>query len=132
MQNYRLNALKMAFFSTVAIGFCAPSVIAQTAIIAPTVAVAKVATDAEIDLIMEERYCSGCHDMTKKMVGPSFNDITKKYAEGDKKTNIDKLSTAIRNGGKGVWGATAMPANATVTDSELQAIATWLVSRTLK
>ncbi len=93
---------------------------------------AKIATDAEVDKIVEERYCSGCHDMAKKMVGPSFNDITKKYAVGDKKANAEKLSTAVRKGGKGVWGTMAMPANAAITDDELKTISGWLVNRTVK
>ena len=95
-------------------------------------AVAQVPTDAQAEKIIEERYCSGCHEMAKKMVGPSYNDVSRKYAVGDKKANMEKLSIAIRKGGKGVWGTMAMPANAAITDAELKTITDWLVNRTVK
>ena len=95
-------------------------------------AVAQVPTDAQADKIIEERYCSGCHEMAKKMVGPSYNDVSKKYAVGDKKANAEKLTIAIRKGGKGAWGTMAMPANAAITDDELKTITDWLVNRTVK
>ncbi len=117
-------ALKLTFASVLVASASVQLAVAQ--------APAKVPTDAEVDKIMEERYCSGCHDMAKKMVGPSFNEITKKYADGDKKANAEKISVAISKGGKGVWGATAMPANAAVTAEELKTLSNWLVNRTVK
>jgi cytochrome c len=127
MQINLQNALKLAVSSLLL-------VTAQAYAQAPaaTPKAAAVPTDAQADKIIEERYCSGCHDMAKKVLGPSFNDITKKYAEGDKKANAEKLSTAIRKGGKGVWGTMAMPANAAITDDELKTISSWLVNRTVK
>jgi cytochrome c len=117
MHKIAQNGLKLAFSSLLLI---AENVQAQ------------VPTDAAADKIIEERYCSGCHDMAKKVLGPSFNDITKKYAVGDKKANAEKLSAAIRKGGKGVWGEMAMPANAAITDDELKTISSWLVNRVVK
>jgi cytochrome c len=121
------SVFKFAFASFLVVSASVQLAMAQT-----PASASKVPTDAEVDKIMEERYCSGCHDMAKKMVGPSFNDVTKKYAEGDKKVNAEKLSIAISKGGKGVWGATPMPANAAVTADELKTITNWLVNRTVK
>ena len=128
MQINLQNALKLAVSSLLLV---TAQAYAQAPAAAPKAAAA-VPTDAQADKIIEERYCSGCHDMAKKVLGPSFNDITKKYAEGDKKANAEKLSTAIRKGGSGVWGTMAMPANAAITDDELKTITSWLVNRTAK
>jgi cytochrome c len=131
MRKLAQSNIQLVFKFAIA-SFLVASASAQLAMAQTPAAASKVPTDAEVDKIMEERYCSGCHDMAKKMVGPSFNDVTKKYAVGDKKTNAEKLSVAISKGGKGVWGATAMPANAAVTVDELKILSNWLVNRTVK
>ena len=52
--------------------------------------------------------CAACHSIDKKMVGPAWMDIAKKY-KGDAGAEA-KLITKVSKGGGGVWGATPMPA----------------------
>lgn len=50
--------------------------------------------------------CLSCHQIDKKLVGPAYNEVAKKYEANDK--NIDYLSTKIIQGGAGVWGQIPM------------------------
>ncbi|TDM00500.1 MAG: hypothetical protein C4K58_04655 [Flavobacteriaceae bacterium] len=52
--------------------------------------------------------CAMCHSETKKMVGPSFTEIAKKY-DLNKAANVEYLKDKITNGSKGTWGKGAMP-----------------------
>ncbi len=52
--------------------------------------------------------CAACHSIDKKMVGPAWMDIAKKY-KGDAGAEA-KLITKVSNGGGGVWGKVPMPA----------------------
>lgn len=69
--------------------------------------------------------CSACHAVDKKLVGPSFADVAKKYA--GKADAAPALATSIKAGGAGKWGPVPMPAQAAVPDADLQALATWIL-----
>ncbi|QKO21521.1 c-type cytochrome [Rhodoferax sp. BAB1] len=70
--------------------------------------------------------CMACHAVDKKLVGPSFKDVAKKYA-GDKSA-ADKLATKIVKGGSGVWGPVPMPANPQVSEAEAKKLAAWTLA----
>ena len=53
--------------------------------------------------------CIACHTIDKKLVGPAWIDVSKKY-KGDK-TAETKLIEKVSKGGSGVWGPVPMPAN---------------------
>ncbi|TSA19605.1 MAG: cytochrome C [Betaproteobacteria bacterium] len=76
-----------------------------TAILA-TAAIAAFAAPAAAD-IFAENGCIGCHDATKKKMGPTWKDIAAKRA-GDKAAIVH----AIKEGSKGVYGKIPMPAQA--------------------
>ncbi len=71
--------------------------------------------------------CMACHAVDKKLVGPSYKEVAKKYA-GDK-TAADKLAAKIMKGGSGVWGAIPMPANPQVNEAEAKKLAAWVLSQ---
>jgi cytochrome c len=71
--------------------------------------------------------CMACHAVDKKLVGPSYKDVAKKYA-GDAKA-VDMLAGKIVKGGSGVWGAIPMPANTQVSDAEAKKLAAWVLSQ---
>jgi cytochrome c len=52
--------------------------------------------------------CAACHSIDKKVVGPAWMDVAKKY-KGDAGAEA-RLVTKVSKGGGGVWGATPMPA----------------------
>lgn len=71
--------------------------------------------------------CTNCHDMDRKVVGPSYKDVAAKYKDDpDAET---KLVKKIMNGGSGVWGKMRMPSNrGKLSDEELKTIVSWILS----
>jgi cytochrome c len=67
--------------------------------------------------------CTACHAADKKLVGPAFQDIAKKYA-GDAGA-VDKMAAKIKAGGKGAWGPVPMPAHPQISDADLRTLAAW-------
>lgn len=70
--------------------------------------------------------CMACHAADKKLVGPAYKDISKKYAGNA--AAVAQLATKIQKGGSGVWGAIPMPANPKVNDADAKALAQWVLS----
>lgn len=70
--------------------------------------------------------CMACHATDKKLVGPAYKDVAKKYA-GDAKA-ADMLAAKIIKGGSGVWGAIPMPANTKVSEADSKKLAAWVLS----
>jgi cytochrome c len=68
--------------------------------------------------------CLACHAQDRKLVGPSFDDIAKKYRGQGKEPY---LIAKIRNGGGGVWGPVPMPANTRLTDAEAKQLIDWIL-----
>lgn len=71
--------------------------------------------------------CMACHAVDKKLVGPAFKDVAKKYA-GDK-TAAEKLAAKVVKGGSGVWGPVPMPANPQVNEAEAKKLVTWILAQ---
>ncbi len=57
--------------------------------------------------LAKDNKCTACHAIDKKLVGPAWMDVAKKY-KGDKGAAA-KLVAKVKSGGKGVWGPVAMP-----------------------
>ncbi|MBA4262359.1 MAG: cytochrome C' [Comamonadaceae bacterium] len=91
-------------------------------------AVAAVSAPAMADeALAKSKNCMACHAVDKKLVGPSYKDIAKKYA-GDAKA-VNMLATKIQKGGSGVWGAIPMPANPQVNDADAKKLAAWVMGQ---
>ena len=69
--------------------------------------------------------CTACHAADKKLVGPAFQDIAKKYA-GDAGAAA-KLADKIKTGGKGVWGPVPMPPHPQISDADRKTLAEWVL-----
>jgi cytochrome c len=75
--------------------------------------------------LMKQQICFNCHAVKQKLVGPSFAEITKKYA--GKTTFSEYLAGKIINGSKGVWGdSQVMPSHPEITKAEAVIIARWI------
>ncbi len=70
--------------------------------------------------------CLACHATDKKVVGPSYKDVAKKYA--GQKDAADKLAVKVMKGGSGVWGPVPMPANPQVNDGEAKKLVAWILT----
>lgn len=69
--------------------------------------------------------CMACHAADKKMVGPAYQDIAKKYA-GQKDAQAN-LVASIKKGGSGKWGPIPMPAQAGLSDADAATLAAWVL-----
>jgi cytochrome c len=86
-----------------------------------------VTTPAFADLALAtSKNCMACHAIDKKVVGPAYKDVAKKYA-GDPKA-VDMLAAKIMKGGSGTWGPVPMPANSQVNAAEAKNLAAWVLS----
>jgi len=81
---------------------------------------------SEGEIIMTKLDCATCHKIDKKVIGPSFLDISKKYPKNDK--NISYLSDKIIKGGAGVWGAIPMAAHTSLKKDDAKKIAKYILS----
>lgn len=70
--------------------------------------------------------CLACHALDKKLVGPAWQEVGKKYA-GDA-TAEDRLVTSVKKGSKGVWGLVPMPPNVTLKDAEVRAMVQYILT----
>ena len=70
--------------------------------------------------------CMACHQVEMKVVGPAYKDVAAKY-KGDAGA-LDMLVAKVKAGGSGVWGPVPMPPNAHVSDENIRAIVTWVLS----
>ena len=67
--------------------------------------------------------CTACHDVKKKLVGPAYADVAKKY-KGDAKAQ-ETMVGSILKGSQGKYGPVPMPPNK-VTDAEAKKLAAWI------
>ena len=70
--------------------------------------------------------CMACHNIHKKVVGPAFKDIARKYAH-DKEATA-QLAIKIVQGSSGVWGPVPMPANQRVSAADAHKLAAWVLT----
>ncbi len=92
---------------------------------APTTA---VAAPADPKALMMSMGCTACHKVDAKLVGPSYQDVAKKYAT--QKGAKDMLVTKVMEGGSGVWGPVAMTPNKSnpmVTKEKVEVIVEWIL-----
>ncbi len=71
--------------------------------------VAGSAMAADMPAVAKKNNCTACHAIDKKVVGPAWMDVSKKY-KGDAGAEA-KLITKVSKGGAGVWGSMPMPSN---------------------
>jgi cytochrome c len=76
--------------------------------------------------LAQAKNCLSCHTIEKKIVGPAYKDVAKKYA--GQKDAVDKLASKIMKGGAGVWGVVPMPVNSQVNEADAKKLAAWVLS----
>jgi cytochrome c len=70
--------------------------------------------------------CMACHAVDKKLVGPAYQDVAKKYA--GQKDAVATLTKSIKAGGSGKWGPVPMPAQAALSDADAGTLAAWILA----
>ena len=95
------------------------------ALVAAVSVAAPALADANFDFARSKN-CMACHAADRKLVGPAFKEVAKKYV--GQKDAVDKLALKIRQGGSGAWGVVPMPANPQVNDADAKKLAAWILS----
>lgn len=72
----------------------------------------------EMPDLAKKNHCADCHAIDKKIVGPAWMDVSKKYKgateyeyKGTKYSLVDGLVMKVSKGGSGNWGPMPMPIN---------------------
>lgn len=98
----------------------------KSAALATCIALLAGAAPAMADEAMAKaKGCTACHDVKKKIVGPAYADVAKKY-KGDAKAE-ETMVASILKGSQGKYGPIPMPANK-VTEDEAKKLAAWIRS----
>ena len=86
---------------------------------------AAFALPAQADEALAKKHnCLACHTVDKKLVGPSYKEIAKKY----KGQNVAaQLEQKVKKGGQGVWGPVPMPPNAAVPEADIKKLVDWVL-----
>lgn len=74
----------------------------------------------------QKNACLACHGIDRKLVGPAFQDVAKKYA--GQPDAAAALARSIKNGGAGKWGPVPMPPQAALSEADAQALAAWVLA----
>jgi cytochrome c551/c552 len=70
--------------------------------------------------------CKSCHKEADKSIGPAFLLVAQKYQKDPKAAAY--LANKIVKGGAGVWGEQAMSAHPALSESDVNAMVTWILS----
>ena len=77
-------------------------------------------------LLIEKNDCKNCHDVERKVNGPSYVDIANRYYKDP--YAVSNLSAKVITGGAGVWGETAMSAHPDLSREEAEEIVRYILS----
>lgn len=79
------------------------------------------------EAISKKAGCAVCHDVNKKLVGPTYKDIAAKYKKDP--NAAAKFAQSIRKGSKGVFGQVPMTPTGPdkLSDAELKQVTDWIL-----
>ena len=105
----------------IAVNTLAISAIASLGLMSTT-ALAQAGAD-----LSQKNGCMACHGVDKKILGPGFKDIAKKY-KGNA-TAVATLTKKVKEGGSGTWGAIPMPPNGPkVNDADIKTMVEYILA----
>lgn len=74
--------------------------------------------------LAKKNACLACHAVDKKLVGPAYQEVAKKYAG----KSADELAKSIKAGGSGKWGPVPMPVQTALSDADAKTLAAWILA----
>ncbi len=78
------------------------------------------------ETLLKKYNCTACHAIGKKVVGPAFKEVAKKYK--GQKDAAAKLAAKVKKGGSGVWGPIPMPPNPAIPDADLKKMVDYILA----
>lgn len=76
--------------------------------------------------LFKKNNCVTCHAVDHKVVGPSYEQVAKKFA--GQADAAQTLEDAVKKGHVGTWGVVPMPPHPDMPDAEVQQIVSWILS----
>jgi cytochrome c len=76
--------------------------------------------------LIEGSDCRTCHKDDAKLIGPSYQDVAKKYENNT--GNIKLLAGKIIQGGQGVWGEIPMSPHPNLSEEDASAMVEYILS----
>jgi cytochrome c len=93
--------------------------------LAVAVAGAVLAMPVQADEALARKHnCLACHQVDKRIVGPAYKDIARKYKG---QNAAAKLEQKVKKGGQGAWGNVPMPPNPAVPDADIKTLVGWIL-----
>ena len=80
---------------------------------------------AKAKQLATSKNCLTCHMVDKKLVGPAYTEVAKKY-KGHKDAEAMLIKKVIA-GGSGVWGQIPMPPNP-IKEDEAKLLVEWILA----
>ncbi|OIR04177.1 cytochrome c-551 precursor [mine drainage metagenome] len=98
--------------------------------------IAANAIATEMPPLARKNNCVACHSVDKKIVGPAWMDVSKKYRnattytyKGTEYPLQEGLFMKVSRGGSGNWGSVPMPGNApAVKDADIRELVQFVLS----
>jgi cytochrome c len=88
--------------------------------------VAVTPADATAGMALARQHaCVSCHALDQRVVGPSFREIAARYRGT---ADAGALVSKMKSGGAGTWGPVPMPPQGHVSETDLQALARWILA----
>jgi cytochrome c len=75
--------------------------------------------------LAQKNACVACHAVDKKLLGPAYTEVAKKYA--GQKDAAAALAASIKKGGSGKWGQIPMPAQPNLSEADALVLANWIL-----
>ena len=104
-------------------GAAAPAT--KTAKAKPDAAAAKA--DPAAEAAMKKSDCFTCHSVAKKIVGPAYKEVAKKY-KGNAGA-ADMLVAKVKSGRSGHWGAIPMAGHPNLTNDQIKPMVLWVLAQ---
>ena len=70
--------------------------------------------------------CTTCHGIDRKIIGPAYLDVSKKYESTD--AVIDTLVMKVKMGGSGNWGAVPMTPHPNLSTDDAKTMIRYILS----
>ena len=83
--------------------------------------------DPATEAMMKKSDCFTCHSVEKKIVGPAYKDVAKKYR--GKAGSLEMLVAKVKKGGSGHWGVIPMAAHPNLSDVQVKAMVEWVLAQ---
>jgi cytochrome c len=94
--------------------------------VAVTAAALLLSTQAHANKeLAQKNACLACHAVDKKLVGPAYLDVSKKYT--GQADALAVLTASIQKGSTGKWGAVPMPGQPSLSEADAKALAAWVL-----